>query len=131
MTRYEVTLEWPDGRTETLAVGPRETVLEAAGREGIRLPYDCRKGSCTACVGRLRSVGADDSKSDAAAGGGDRADDPIDAAAAFDYRRTPTALTDREQRDGYVLLCIALVGADCRVEVGPTVRAEVGGSPWS
>ncbi|SDL00253.1 2Fe-2S iron-sulfur cluster-binding protein [Natronorubrum texcoconense] len=131
MTGHDVTLEWPDGRTERVAVGPRETVLEVAGREGIRLPYDCRKGTCTACVGRLRAIDEDGAEPDAAAGDGDRATDPIDAAAAFDYRRAPTALTDREQRAGYVLLCIALVRTDCRVEVGPRVRSEVGGSPWS
>ncbi|ELY43917.1 2Fe-2S iron-sulfur cluster-binding protein [Natronorubrum tibetense] len=131
MTQHDVTLEWPDGRTEHVTVGARETVLEVAGREGIRLPYDCRKGTCTACVGRLRAIDEEESESDAPPNDDDRATDPIDAAAAFDYRRAPTALTDREQRAGYVLLCIALVHADCRVEVGPRVRSEVGGSPWS
>ena len=115
MTRYDVTLEWTDGRSQTVPVAPQETVLEAAGREGVRLPYDCRKGTCTTCVGRVLEVD----------GAAER-----DAAAAFDYRRSPEALTDEERADGYVLLCIAAPRADCRVEVGPMVRAEVGDSPW-
>lgn len=123
MTQYDVTLEWPDGTTDTVAVEPRETVLEVAFREGIRLPYDCREGTCTTCVGRLVSVGEGDT-------GESDANDAVDAAAAFDYRRQPEALTDGERADGYVLLCIATPRADCRVAVGPTVRAEVGGSPW-
>ncbi|OVE83374.1 2Fe-2S iron-sulfur cluster-binding protein [Natronolimnobius baerhuensis] len=117
MTTYEITLEWPDGRAETISVSPRESVLEAAGHEGIRLPADCRKGTCITCVGQV--VGLE---------GGDESND---AAAAFDYRRQPAALTERERADGYVLLCIAMPQADCRVRVGPMVRSEVGDSPWS
>ncbi|MFA9428166.1 2Fe-2S iron-sulfur cluster-binding protein [Natronorubrum sp. A-ect3] len=122
MTAHDVTLEWPDGRHDTVTVEPRETVLEAALREGVRLPYDCRKGTCTACVGRLSSIEDDDSDVEASS--------PTNAAAAFDYRRQPEALTERERADGYVLLCIAMARADCRVAVGPMVRAELGDSPW-
>ena len=125
MTAHDVTLEWPDGRRDTVTVEPRETVLEAALRDGVRLPYDCRKGTCTACVGRLRSVDKDDADAEPSA-----ESESIDAAAAFDYRRQPEALTERERADGYVLLCIAMAHADCRVAVGPMVRAELGDSPW-
>ena len=48
----QVRLE-PSGRTFT--VRPGETVLEAALREGIGLPYGCRNGACGACKGTLRS----------------------------------------------------------------------------
>ena len=43
----------PSGRTFT--VRPGETVLEAAIREGIGLPYGRRNGACGACKGTLRS----------------------------------------------------------------------------
>ncbi|WP_265109250.1 2Fe-2S iron-sulfur cluster-binding protein [Halosolutus halophilus] len=125
MTSHDVTLEWPDGQRDIVTVDRRETVLEAALREGVRLPYDCRKGTCTACVGRLLAVDGDGS--DAGASGESRS---IDAAAAFDYRRPPEALTERERAEGYALLCIATARADCRVAVGPRVRAEIGDSPW-
>jgi CDP-4-dehydro-6-deoxyglucose reductase len=48
----EVRLE-PSGHTFT--VGPGETILEAALRQGIGLPYGCRNGACGACKGVLRS----------------------------------------------------------------------------
>ncbi|MFC6719531.1 2Fe-2S iron-sulfur cluster-binding protein [Natrialbaceae archaeon GCM10025810] len=138
MSSHDVILEWPDGRSDTVTVEPRETVLDAALREGIRLAYDCRKGTCTACVGRVRSVDGDadgDEDGDGRAepgeadgGSGDR--QSVDAARAFDYRRSPMALTEEERADGYALLCIALPRADCRVSVGPMIRAEIGDSPW-
>lgn len=111
---YDVTLEWPDGSTRTIAVAPPESVLDAALREGIRLPYDCRKGTCTTCVGRVVSV----------------AEDSLDPANALDHRRPPRALEPDDVADGYALLCLALARADCRIEVGPMVRSELGDSPW-
>lgn len=125
MRDYDVTLERTSGPTRTIAVSDDETVLEAAQRAGVRLPYDCRSGTCITCVGRL--LGLEDG--DESGEGG--TDQPLDAAAAFTYRRPPQALTDGERADGYVLLCIAHPRASCRIEVGPRVRAEVGDSPWA
>src|SRR5205809_3830560 len=48
----QVRLE-PSGHTFAVAEG--ETVLEAALRQGIGLPYGCRNGACGACKGVLRS----------------------------------------------------------------------------
>ncbi|AGB39563.1 2Fe-2S iron-sulfur cluster-binding protein [Natronococcus occultus] len=120
MSSYDVTLEWSDGRSRTVAVEPRETILEAALREGVRLPYDCRKGTCTACAGRVVDL-EDDAEAN---------DGPPDAAAAVDYRRPPRALEESDRADGYALLCIAQPRADCRIEVGPMVRSQLGDSPW-
>lgn len=118
MTSYDVTLEWTDGRTRTLEVAESQTVLDAAQRIGARLPYDCRSGTCITCVGRLLGVE-------------DESEGQPEDADAFAYRQSPRALTDEERADGYVLLCIAQPRADCRLEVGPRVRAEVGDSPWA
>ena len=49
---HEVRLE-PSGHT--FKVAPGETVLEAALRQGIGLPYGCRNGACGACKGVLKS----------------------------------------------------------------------------
>ncbi|PGF16122.1 ferredoxin [Natrinema sp. CBA1119] len=125
MTEHDVTLERTDGPNRTIAVDEDETVLEATQRAGVRLPYDCRSGTCITCVGRLLALEDGDES-----GEGER-DQPLDAAAAFTYRRPPQALTDDERADGYVLLCIAYPRANCRVKVGPRVRAEVGDSPWA
>ena len=43
----------PSGHTFT--VEPGETILTAALRQGIGLPYGCRNGACGACKGVLRS----------------------------------------------------------------------------
>nr|WP_254521543.1 2Fe-2S iron-sulfur cluster-binding protein [Natrinema caseinilyticum] len=170
MTRYDVTLEWTGGPTRTIEVADDETVLEAAQRAGVRLPSDCRKGTCTTCVGRLLALesGPPDTDGDTDADtdgdtdadtdgdtdadtdgdtdvdsdvgtdadfdddeGEEGTDRPLDAADGFTYRRPPQALTDSEGAQGYVLLCIASPRADCRIEVGPRVRAAVGDSPWA
>jgi CDP-4-dehydro-6-deoxyglucose reductase len=52
MPGHEVRLE-PSGHTFTVA--PGETMLAAALRQGIGLPYGCRNGACGACKGVLRS----------------------------------------------------------------------------
>ena len=49
---HEVRLE-PSGHTFTVEAG--ETILAAALRQGIGLPYGCRNGACGACKGVLRS----------------------------------------------------------------------------
>ncbi|ELY98481.1 2Fe-2S iron-sulfur cluster-binding protein [Natrialba asiatica] len=141
MTSYDVTLERTEGPTQTIAVDERETILEAARRAGVRLPSDCRKGTCTTCVGRVLAVDGEpepepeaeaeaETEPELETPSGDRSDHHPDAATAVDYRRPPRALDERERTDGYALLCIALPRADCRIEVGPRVRAEVGDSPW-
>jgi CDP-4-dehydro-6-deoxyglucose reductase len=48
----QVRLE-PSGRTFTVNSG--ETILEAAIRQGVGLPYGCRNGACGACKGVLKS----------------------------------------------------------------------------
>lgn len=121
---HEVTLERTDGPNRTIEVDDGETVLEAARRAGVRLPADCLEGTCTTCVGRVVAVEGDDESAD-----GDPDQRP-DAGTAVDYRRPPRALEERERAEGYALLCIALPRTDCRIEVGPRVRAEVGDSPW-
>ena len=49
---HEVRLE-PSGHT--FSVRPGETILEAALRQNIGLPYGCRNGACGACKGTLRA----------------------------------------------------------------------------
>ncbi|WP_222915943.1 2Fe-2S iron-sulfur cluster-binding protein [Natrinema sp. SYSU A 869] len=124
MTSHDVTLEWPDGRTRTIEVREDETVLEAAERADIGLPYGCRTGACGTCTGRLLETDATEpGDSD-----GDTGGDYIEA--AFAYRRPPRALKDRHRDDGYMLLCIATPRADCRIAVGSRVQAELVDNPW-
>ncbi|MFC6719530.1 2Fe-2S iron-sulfur cluster-binding protein [Natrialbaceae archaeon GCM10025810] len=109
----DVALEWPgaDGRTRTVAVRSDETVVEAAERAGIGIPYGCLTGACGTCTGRVVEPDA-----------------PVDE--LFDYRRSPRALKPRHEADGYVLLCIATPKRECRVLVGSSVLAELVENPW-
>lgn len=125
MPSHDVTLEWINGPTRTVAVDADETVLQATERAGGTLPYGCRTGACGTCVGRLLEVDgvteADDRTGDERA---------VDVDDAFTYRRAPRALKPRHQDDGYVLLCIASPRADCRVAVGSQVQSELVDNPW-
>lgn len=102
---HEITLEWAGGREETFTADSGETVLEAAARAGIRLPYDCRTGTCAECVGRVIE-------------------------GRIEHRRMPRALEPSDEEENYALLCIATASEDCRIRVGPRVKTELGGSPW-
>ncbi len=102
---HEISLEWPGDREETFTAEPGETVLEAAVRAGIRLPYDCRTGTCAECVGRILE-------------------------GRIEHRRAPRALERDDLAANYALLCIATPCESCRIRVGPRVKTELGGSPW-
>ncbi|TYL39471.1 ferredoxin [Natronococcus pandeyae] len=125
MATHDVTLEWPNDPTRTVAVDADETVLQAAERAGEALPYGCRTGACGTCVGRLLEV-------DGGAAADDRTDEErtVDVDDAFAYRRAPRALKPRHRDDGYVLLCVATPEADCRIAVGSQIQSELVDNPW-
>lgn len=49
-TEFQITLK-PSGNT--FKASPDETILEAALRQGIGLPYGCRNGACGSCKGTV------------------------------------------------------------------------------
>jgi ferredoxin len=102
---HDVTLAFRDGRTESIAAGPDETVLAAAEAAGVALPFGCRTGACATCTGRL-------------------------LAGRVEHARPPRALDDDSLADGYVLLCVAQPRSDCRVEVGAGVASDLVENPW-
>lgn len=73
-------------------VEPGETVLDAALREGLNLPYGCRNGACGACKGKVVS-------------------------GSVHYGdKQPTALTPEECAAGQALFCQALPESDLTIE---------------
>lgn len=86
----QVTLQ-PSGRC--LTVEAQETILEAALRQGVALPYGCRNGACGACKGKVLS--------------GEVSHRPHQA----------KALPDAERQDGMALLCCAEPVGDVTVSV--------------
>jgi ferredoxin len=103
--RPELTFTWQDGRTKTVRANEDQTVLEAAEAADISLPFGCRTGACSTCVGRL-------------------------VTGTVSYTRPPRALKSRHRVAGYVLCCIARPETDCRIEVGTRVQSELVSNPW-
>ena len=81
----------PSGRV--LDVESEESVLEAALRQGVALPYGCRSGACRSCRARV-----------------------LEGAVHYP-QGPPKALQPSDRDDGFVLLCAAHLRAGARIEV--------------
>ena len=76
-----------------------ETILEAALRHDLLVPYGCRNGSCGACRARIASGTVDHGKS------------------------SEMTLTPADREAGFALLCCAIPQTDVAVEVKDVRRA--------
>jgi len=76
-----------------LDVEPDESVLDAALRQGLALPYGCRNGACRSCKGRILQGKVD------YPGG------------------VPKSLTALDVAQGFALLCMAHASTDLRIAV--------------
>ena len=52
---YNIALNFEDGVTRFIGCRPGETVVDAAYRQSISIPMDCREGSCATCKCRVES----------------------------------------------------------------------------
>jgi len=102
---HPVELRFRDGRTERIDVPADETILDAAERAGVGLPFGCLTGACATCTARLIE--------------GD-----------LDHRRSPRALKERHREVGYVLPCIGVARSACVLEVGAEIQADLVPNPW-
>jgi len=94
--RFEVTIKPGE---HAFACDPDETVLEAAMKADLLLPYGCRNGACGTCKGRI-------------------------LAGSVDYGpHQPSTLTDDEKRHGLALFCCAKPLTDLAIEVREVRRA--------
>ncbi|HUA81376.1 MAG TPA: 2Fe-2S iron-sulfur cluster-binding protein [Dyella sp.] len=94
---YYVTLQHSGRRFE---VAPGETVLEAAQRAGIALPYSCRSGVCGSCKATLIQ-------------------------GRCEYPRNPPAALDAHDRAQHaVLLCQAVPASDLVVQAREVTSVE-------
>ena len=91
---YKVALNFEDGVTRFIEVDGGETVADAAYRQGINIPLDCRDGACGAC------------KCLAEAGRYDLGDNYIE-----------DALSEAEKAEGLVLTCQMRLESDCVLRI--------------
>jgi ferredoxin len=96
MRVYEIKLQTPNGDQRISCEGD-EYILDRAGDFNIDLPYSCRAGACSTCVGKLISGMVDQSRQ--------------------------SFLDDDQLEAGYVLLCCAKPMDDCTIETHVELRA--------
>lgn len=86
MKQHKVTIE-PSGTS--FLVKPDETILDAALRQQIEIPYNCQEGDCATCMGRLLE-------------------------GQIDYPEIePYVLTPTEIKAGNILTCCSAPNSDC------------------
>ncbi|MDH0301561.1 MULTISPECIES: benzoate 1,2-dioxygenase electron transfer component BenC [unclassified Pseudomonas] len=91
---YQIALNFEDGVTRFIEADGHESVADAAYRQGINIPLDCRDGACGTC------------KCKAESGRYDLGDNFIE-----------DALSPDEIAQGYVLTCQMRAESDCVVRV--------------
>ncbi len=99
---YQVTIE-PTG--EQIEVEEGQTILQAALRQGVWLPFACGHGTCATCKCQVLE--------------GD-----VDIGAA-----SPFALMDMEREEGKVLACCAIPQSDLVIEADIDVDPDFAGLP--
>lgn len=90
---HRIALNFEDGVTRFIEARPDELVADAAYREGLNIPMDCRDGACGTCKCHCESG---------------------------DYTLgsyIEDAMTDDEAKDGFVLTCQMKAKSDCVISV--------------
>lgn len=88
MTIYQVRLQNPNtGLEQVISVPDDQYILDIAEDEGIRLPFGCRQGECSACIAKLIQGKVN--------------------------QQEQKFLSIAEQKEGYIVTCVTYPRSDC------------------
>ncbi|WP_011300523.1 benzoate 1,2-dioxygenase electron transfer component BenC [Cupriavidus necator] len=98
---HTIALQFEDGVTRFITCGENETLSDAAYRQKINIPLDCRDGACGTCRGLCESGSYDLPESS----------------------YIEDALTSEEAAQGYVLACQTRPRSDCVIRIAASSTA--------